>query len=178
MSGDPNESSTGSPAPSLSELRYPQLDAELKAFLLRSSSPSDPVEDAARAAAARLGDTDDRRLDADVDAALRSHRRSSSPVEPDRFVDPVSAGSLIVSVATLAWTVYTDLRSRSEKPSPDLVVREVRARLRRHGKADPASYEDVITITVEETVKAAAAAIDSSSHPVTEPPHSGDHPQP
>lgn len=155
MSDDPNEPDTRSSAPSLAELRYPHLAAELNAFMLRTSLPSDPVERGARAAAARLRGADDRLLDADVDAALRSHSRSRSPVEPDRFIDPAAIGSLIVSVATLAWTVYSDLRSRSEKPSPDQVRREVRARLRRPAALDSASYEEVITITVEETVEAA-----------------------
>jgi hypothetical protein len=177
MSEVPDEPEGRSPAPSRDEFRYPGFAADVEAWFLRSSLPSDPVEHAARAAAARLRGVDARRVNADIDAALRGRSRSRSPIEPHRFIDPVSAGTLIVSVATLAWTVYNDLRSRSGKSSPDLVAREVRVKLRRPRDVDPSSYEEIITITVEETVNAASAALGSSSLPAAEPP-SGDGSQP
>ena len=35
----------------------------------------------------------------------------------DQYVDPISLGALIVSVATLAWQIYTDLVQRCPFPA-------------------------------------------------------------
>jgi hypothetical protein len=62
----------------------------------------DPVEHTVRAAAHRLVAEHGPGLVTDVEAAL--HARGSAQ-RPEQYLDPVSLGSLIVSVATLAWTV-------------------------------------------------------------------------
>ena len=36
------------------------------------------------------------------------------------YMDPVALASLIVGVASLAWTVYTDLRKRTVKPTAEI----------------------------------------------------------
>ena len=72
------------------------------------------VRYAARATARRLAPQYGAELKAQVEAALRASEGGESP---DQFtLDPVALGSLIVSAASLAWTVYTDLRSRAPKP--------------------------------------------------------------
>lgn len=68
---------------------------------------TDPVERIARAAATRLTAKHGPSLRVEVEAAL--HARDSTR-EPDRYLDPVALGGLIVSIATLAWTIYTDLK--------------------------------------------------------------------
>jgi hypothetical protein len=65
----------------------------------------------------------------------------------------VSLGSLVVSVATLAWTVYTDLRSKTQSPSRDVLARTVRVRLERADTVDAATRDHVIDIVVDETVQ-------------------------
>jgi cell wall assembly regulator SMI1 len=62
-------------------------------------------------------------LPAQVEAALAAH---DSQQRPDRFLDPVSLGILIVASATLAWTVYNDQRNHTHDPPPDSIARQVR----------------------------------------------------
>ncbi len=78
-----------------------------------STPLSDPVPAGARAAARRLAAELGLRIEVNVAAAL--HTRGRAP-QPAQYFDPISLGGLIVSVATLAWTVYTDLRSRTPQP--------------------------------------------------------------
>lgn len=115
---------------------------------------SDPVEDGARAVAQRLAPRYGPGLAADVEAAL--HARYF-PAPADQYVDPVGLSSLIVAVATLAWTVYSDVRNRRQPPPPEAVVRTVQAQLRQARDLDTTHYEQVITITVQETLNAARA---------------------
>ena len=110
----------------------------------------DPIGTAARAAAQRLETESRPGLVADVEAALAS-RDSVSP--PSQYVDPVSLAILIVAIATLAWTVYTDLRKRTAEPAPEVVARSVRVRLRDSGHTAP---EEVVEVVVTETVHAGA----------------------
>jgi hypothetical protein len=113
---------------------------------------SDPVERNARAAARRLAAEHGRGLPADVEAAL--HARGSVP-RPDQYLDPVSLAGLIVSAASLAWTVYADLKTRTAKPAPEVVARTVRVRLEHAGEHESALRDHVIEIVVDETVQAA-----------------------
>jgi tetratricopeptide (TPR) repeat protein len=113
---------------------------------------TDPVEHTARAAAHRLATEHEPGLAADVEAAL--HARGSNQ-HPERYLDPISLGSLIVSVATLAWTVYTDLKKKTSTPSPAVIARTIRVQLSNDGKCDPAQQDRIIDIIVDETVQAA-----------------------
>ena len=82
---------------------------------------TDSVADAARSAAAILAPDLGLNLPVEVEAALAAR---SGDQRPDRYLDLVSLGSLIVSVATLAWTIYNDQRNRSHE-------RRARGRLHR-----------------------------------------------
>ena len=111
---------------------------------------SDPIGTTARAAAQRLEAEGRPGLVAEVEAALAA-RDSTAP--PPQYVDPVSLAGLIVAIATLAWTVYTDLRKRTAEPAPAVVARSVRVRLRDSGHTAP---EEVVEVVVTETVQAGA----------------------
>ncbi|HZG06075.1 MAG TPA: hypothetical protein VE546_21270 [Streptomyces sp.] len=117
---------------------------------------ADPIARGARAAAQRLTTPHAPSLPADVEAAL--HARDGA-ARPDRYLDPVSLASLVVSVATLAWTVYNDLRTRNADPGRDVVTRHVRVRLDQAGTSPaalgPADRDRIVDITVEETLNAA-----------------------
>ena len=65
---------------------------------------TDPVADAARSAAVILAADLGPSLPAEVEAALAAR---DTQQRPDRYLDPVSLASLIVAIATLAWTIYT-----------------------------------------------------------------------
>ena len=110
----------------------------------------DPVAPIARAAATRLAADHGRALTVDVEAAL-ARRGPAQP--PEWYLDPVSLGSLVVSVATLAWTVYTDLRSKTRSPSRDVLVRTVRVRLVGADAVDAATRDQVIEVVVDETIR-------------------------
>ena len=51
---------------------------------------------------------------------------------PGQYLDPVSLGSRIVAIATLAWTIYSDQRKTPEPPH-GVVARQLRVELRKHG---------------------------------------------
>ncbi|MFI6296628.1 hypothetical protein ACIBEJ_33915 [Nonomuraea sp. NPDC050790] len=109
---------------------------------------TDPAAEGARAAAHRLAAQHGPALTTDVEAAL--HARDTNR-RPDQYLDPISLGSLIVSVATLAWTVYTDLKKKTDTPSADVITRTVRTELRRT-RTVSIRDDQVIAITVQETL--------------------------
>lgn len=113
---------------------------------------SDPVADGARAAAHRLTTQHGPRLAADVEAALHTH---NTPAHRDQYFDPVSLGSLIVSIAALTWTIYKDRRAQGANPPTEVIIRAVRIELDNAGQLDPAQHAQIIETTVEETTKAA-----------------------
>ena len=84
---------------------------------------TDPAADAARSAAAILAADLGPDLPAEVEAALAARDIQQ---RPDRYLDPVSLASLIVAIATLAWTVYSDLRKQPPDQPPGIIAREVR----------------------------------------------------
>jgi hypothetical protein len=103
----------------------------------------------ARAAGRRLAVEHGPGLEHGVEAALHSRGTRSG----GQYLDPVSLGSLVVSVATLAWTVYQDLRTKTERPAPEAVARRIRIELDEGGTSGPAELEAVVDVVVEEIVK-------------------------
>jgi hypothetical protein len=85
---------------------------------------ADPIATAARAAAQRLAAAAGPGLIVEVEKAL-AERRSAKKT----FFDPVTLGSLIVEVATLAYAVFSDYRKHSSPPSREEVERKVREEL-------------------------------------------------
>jgi hypothetical protein len=72
---------------------------------------------------------------AEVEAALATRQ---TPAVPPQYADAVALASLIVAIATLAWTVYTDLRKRTTAiPAPDVITGTVRVTLRESSQAVP-----------------------------------------
>ncbi len=110
---------------------------------------NDPVGTAARAAAQQLQAGAGPGLVAEVEAVLATRE---SPAAPPQYADPVALASLIVAIASLAWTVYTDLKKRTAKPSPEVVTRTVRVGLRDQGHA---AADHVLEVVVTETIWAA-----------------------
>ncbi|MFJ7219388.1 hypothetical protein [Amycolatopsis sp. NPDC098790] len=108
-----------------------------------------PVERAAHAAARRIA-SGGQRLEADVAAAL--YARDARPT-PDQYFDPVTLGSLIVSIATLSWTVYKDIRAKALEPKHDTVTRRVRIELPPSEQISPTDQERILDIVVEEILK-------------------------
>jgi hypothetical protein len=109
------------------------------------SQPGNPVSRSARIAARRLAPEHGAELEAQVEAAL--HARSTN-----QYFDPIALGSLIVSVATLAWTVYNDLRTKTPKPPREAITEQIRADLTTNDH-NPADLDKIIDIIVDEINK-------------------------
>lgn len=117
---------------------------------------NDHIADTARAVAARLADEHGPRLAAEVERELHEGdgRRG-----PDQYVDPTAIAGLIVSIASLAWTIYQDIRRRGGEPQTEVITRRIRV----EGPPPPASLttaerDDLITVVVEETTRRARTA--------------------
>ncbi len=114
---------------------------------------TDPAAHAARSAAAILAPDLGPGLPAEVDAALAARHTAR---RPDRYLDPVSLASLIVSIATLAWTVYNDQRGHTPDPEPGAIARQVRITLREQEIAMPAETERITEIVATEITRQAS----------------------
>ena len=113
---------------------------------------TDPVADTARSAAAILAPDLGQHLSVEVEAALAARVGDQ---RPDRYLDLVSHGSLIVSVATLAWTIYNDQPNRSHEwePEADSIARQVRITLREQDTALPPGTERVTEVVATEIIR-------------------------
>ena len=115
---------------------------------------TDPAADAARTAAAILAPDHGPHLPAEVEAALAARDISH---RPDRYLDPVSLATLIVSIATLAWTIYNDQRDRHHSDPPaDSIARQVRNTLRDQDTALPPGTEKITEIIATEITRHAS----------------------
>jgi hypothetical protein len=111
---------------------------------------TDPITTVARAAVKRLEPEAAPGLAAEVEAALAARQ---SPATPPQYADPVALAGLIVATAGLAWTVYTDLRQRTTRPTVEVIARTIRLTLRDSGQAAPPDH--VIDVVVTETIHTA-----------------------
>jgi len=109
------------------------------------NSVTDPVEAVARAAAERMAPEYGPRLKTDVEAALYARESQRGP---EQYIDPVALGSLIVSIATLAWTIYSDLRKKTPDPAPEVAARTLRVELRRHTDGTPDKITEVVVAEI------------------------------
>jgi hypothetical protein len=109
-----------------------------------------PVARGARAAAQRLAPGPGGSLTADVEAALHSQNAG----HPEQYLDPISLGALIVSTASLAWTIYTDLKTKTQRPAPQVIARRVRIELADRAPIEPTERDRIIDVVVAETIQA------------------------
>src|SRR5215472_871264 len=114
---------------------------------------TDPAADAARSAAVILAPDLGPNLPAEVEAALATH---GTQQRPDRYLDPVSLASLIVAIATLAWTIYNDQRKHTPDPPPDSLARQVRITLRDQDAALPPGTERITEVVATEITRQAS----------------------
>lgn len=103
-----------------------------------------PIATAARSAARALIADYGPGLEVDVEAALHA----SAAQQPTQYLDPVSVSSLIVAIATLAWTIYNDQRKHTPEPPPELIERHVRIEIGEHTNASPQEISRIAEIVV------------------------------
>lgn len=113
---------------------------------------TDIVAQVAREVASRLEQGAPLALSGGVEAALAS--RDGRTRQPDQYGDLVSLGGFLVSVATLAWTVYNDRRSSAVVPAKDVLVRAVKLKVEVVDDVDPGLQARVIDLSVEEVIRA------------------------
>jgi hypothetical protein len=114
---------------------------------------TDPAADAARSAAVILAADLGPNLPAEVEAALAAR---GTQQRPDRYLDPVSLATLIVAIATLAWTIYTDQRKHTPEPPPATIARQVRITLREQDTLMPPGTERITEIVATEITRQAS----------------------
>ena len=107
---------------------------------------SDPVATTARIVAQRLEADYGPGLAAHVEAEL--HAQNTTASRANQFVDPLSVASLIVAIASLAWTVYNDLRTKAPDPQPAALTRNVRIALRKRGESRQVEADRITEIVV------------------------------
>lgn len=118
----------------------------------------DPIVTVARAAALRLTPEYGQWLVADVEATLYAPGSRGAGRDPEQY-DWVSLGGLIVAIATLAYTVYADLKKQAPDTRPEVAARTLIVALRSHNDGTPDS--DTITeVIVSEIVYGAVDARD------------------
>jgi hypothetical protein len=111
---------------------------------------ANPAADAARSAAAILAPDLGPNLPAEVEAVLAARRTQQ---RPDRYLDPVSLASLIVAIASLAWTIYNDQRKHTPDLPPDSVARQLRITLREQDTTLPPGTERIIEVVANEIAR-------------------------
>jgi hypothetical protein len=114
---------------------------------------TDPAAEAARSAAAILAPDLGSNLPAEVEAALAAR---DTHLSHNRFLDPVSLASLIVAIATLAWTIYNDQRKHTPDPPPSSVARQVRITLRDQDTLLPEGTERITEVVATEITRHAS----------------------
>jgi hypothetical protein len=114
---------------------------------------TDPAADAARSAAVILAADLGPNLPAEVEAALAAR---GAEQRPDRYLDPISLATLIVAIATLAWTIYTDQRKHTADPPPATIARQVRITLREQDTLMPPGTERITEIVATEITRQAS----------------------
>ena len=65
----------------------------------------------------------------------------------------LSIAALIVSVASLAWTIYTDTRKANRTLDKNAVSRRIRVQLTDDANVAPPTRDAVIEVVVEETLR-------------------------
>jgi hypothetical protein len=114
---------------------------------------TDPAADAARSAALILAPDLGPNLPAQVEAALATRHAQQ---RPDQYLDPVSLATLIVAIATLAWTIYNDQRKHTPQPPADSVARQIRITLRDQDMTLPPGTERITEIVATEITRQAS----------------------
>lgn len=104
----------------------------------------------ARAAADRLATT----LGPDLPAQVEQELNADPLDPPKRLVDPVSLATLLVSAASLAWTIWHDIKKDHATSSQTEQAEALAASLARSAPPHP-DRALVVQVVAEETVRIA-----------------------
>lgn len=119
---------------------------------------TDTPEDIARRAAGRLAPEIDPALPAVVEGQLRGGGGGGGAGPPLRFLEPattIALAGLLVSLASLAWTIYRDLKKDAAAPSPEVLARRLRLDAELPEAVTTERRARLIAVIVEEVVAGA-----------------------
>ena len=113
---------------------------------------TDYVAGAARTAATILAPELGRNLPVEVEAALAAR---AGDQRPHHYLNVISLGSLTVSVATLAWTIYNDQRTRiqGQRLEADAIARQIRSTLHDQDIPLPAGADRITEVVATEIIR-------------------------
>lgn len=112
----------------------------------------DVVAVASRAAAGQLAHEYGPEVPLDVETALTARKER---LRPETYIDYVSIGSLIVSAASLAWTIYIDRRKEAPKLDADDLDRAIQDGIGAANSGNGALQKRITTIVIAEIIRTA-----------------------
>lgn len=112
----------------------------------------DVVAVASRAAAGQLAHEYGPEVPLDVETALAARKER---LRPETYIDYVSIGSLIVSAASLAWTIYIDRRKEAPKLDADDLDRAIQDGIGAANSGNGALQKRITTIVIAEIIRTA-----------------------
>ena len=114
---------------------------------------ANPVDRIARTAAARLAhDAELPHLVPEVEYQLQAGTASQAAERYEPIT--ISLAALLVSVANLAWSIYTDLRKQTLRPDPEVMKRRIRVEIELPPAQVSAADRDRVIIAVVEEMLA------------------------
>jgi hypothetical protein len=88
---------------------------------------------------------------------LHAHENGEQP--PGQY-DPtalaglaVGAAGLVVSIAQLAWSIISDQRTHTAKPSHEAIARQVRITMRQRDKPMPPDTDRITEVVITEIIR-------------------------
>jgi hypothetical protein len=110
-----------------------------------------PVDRIARSAAQRLAqDADLPQLVPQVERQLQAGDAGQAAERYEPIT--ISLAALLVSIAGLTWTVYTDLKKQTPHPDPEVIKRRIRVDIELPEQVSAADRDRVLAVIVEQTL--------------------------
>lgn len=126
-----------------------------------SPATDNVIEQTAHAVAQHLTPQYGPTLLTEVYTALHSRNTQQHPTQ---YFDPITLGSLIVSIASLGWTIYRDQRTKTSSPNKDLIARHIRLELPPTPNTTTQQRDHIIDIVIDE-ITTHNMDPDSDKHP-------------
>ena len=111
----------------------------------------DSPEDVARRSAARLSGE----IGASLPAVVERELQAGDEEQPAKYepASLIALAGLLVSIASLAWTIYRDLKKETDKPSSEVLGRRVRVSVELPEGVTAEQRDLMIGVVVEEVVE-------------------------
>ncbi len=112
---------------------------------------SEPHAHIARHAAVKLAETTHAQLPQLTEGVL-AQGESSGPAQTYDAATAIGLAALLVSMASLAWTIYQDRTQAASPPRRDLIARQLRVEIEVPHGISVEARDRMVTVVVEETM--------------------------